>query len=259
MRTAVVGAVAALVLTGCGGGGSSTPAGAGSAAEPESRTLTVSAAASLTDVFTELAARFEGAYPGVDVRMNLGSSSELASQIVNGAPADVFASANVARMDDVAEAGLVAAEPAVLVTNRLQIAVAPGNPLGIRGFAGLADPDVTLVVCAPQVPCGAATEAVEAATGVTLDPVSEGPDVRSVLSQVTTGNADAGLVYVTDVLSAEGEVDGVDFPESENAVNSYPIATLTSAADPELAGRFVGFVRSAEAAAVLEAAGFGTP
>lgn len=241
-------AAAVLVLAGCGGASGS----------PEARTLTVSAAASLTDVFGELEQRFETDNPGVDVRINFAGSSELSSQILAGAPSDVFASANTTQMDEVAAAGLVAGVPQIFVTNRLQIAVAPGNPKNIQGFADLARPDVTLVVCAPQVPCGAATEKVEQASGVRLDPVSEEPDVRAVLSKVTSGNADAGLVYVTDVTSAGDQVDGVDFPESGNALNSYPIAVLTNASEPEPARMFVELVRSEDGQQVLKAAGFGT-
>ena len=257
IRVLVVGATT-LLLAACGG----TPSdgeGATPSTEPEERTLTVSAAASLTDTFTELEAAFEGANPGVDVVMNFAGSSDLSSQIVNGAPADVFASANNAQMTVVSDAGLVAGEPEVFVTNKLQIAVPTGNPAGVAGFADLANPELSLVVCAPQVPCGAATETVEESAGVTLTPVSEEPDVRSVLSKVTSGEADAGLVYVTDVISAEGEVDGIDFPEADNALNEYPIAVLSEAPQPELAAAFVELVRSPEGAAVLEAAGFGTP
>lgn len=248
-KLAAVLVVGALALTGC----------SQSAAAPEPRTLTVSAAASLTDVFGELETRFEGDNPGVDVITNFGSSADLSSQIVNGAPADVFASANPAQMKKVTDAGLAAGDPQIFVTNQLQIAVAPGNPKGIARFADLNQPGLTLVVCAPQVPCGAATEMVEKSTGATLAPASEEPDVRSVLSKVTSGNADAGLVYVTDVLSAGGEVDGVDFPESETAVNEYPIVALENASQPDLAGMFVELVRSADGKKVLEAAGFTAP
>lgn len=254
MRVLVAGA-ATVLLAGCGGAAT----GGGPAGAPEARTLTVSAAASLTGTFTELAATFEAADPGVEVVLNFAGSSDLSSQILNGAPADVFASANNAQMQVVSDAGLVAGEPEIFVTNRLQIAVPTGNPGGVAAFADLANPELTLVVCAPQVPCGAATETIEENTGVVLTPVSEEPDVRSVLSKVTSGEADAGLVYVTDVISAEGEVDGVDFPEADAALNEYPIAALAGAPEPELAAAFVELVRSAEGAAVLEAAGFGTP
>ncbi|MGQ0575518.1 MAG: molybdate ABC transporter substrate-binding protein, partial [Pseudonocardia sp.] len=225
---------------------------------PVERTLNVSAAASLRATFEELATRFEAANPGVTVALNPGASSELAQQIVNGSPADVFAAASPATMKTVTDAGL-AVDPQVFVTNELQIATAPGNPKGIASFADLAKPGVTVVVCAPQVPCGAATEKIEKATGVTLTPVSEEPDVKSALGKVTTGNADAGLVYVTDVIDAGSAVQGVRFPESANAINDYPIAALRDAPNAELAASFVDLVRGPDGQEVLRAAGFGTP
>lgn len=249
MRSLAVAAAAALVLAGCGGDGSSGPA----------RTLTVSAAASLTDVFTELEQRFEADNPGVDVVMNAGASSDLAQQIVNGAPADVFASANIPQMDNVTEADLAEGEPEIFVTNQLTIVLPPGNPQGVESFADLADPDVALVVCAEQVPCGAATKEIQEGSGVTLMPVSEEPDVRSVLSQVTTGNADAGVVFVTDAISAGERIERIDFPESDTVISEYPIVALTGAQEPELAAMFVELVRSDEGRQVLEAGGFGTP
>ena len=246
MRALVTALAACLLLAGCG-------------SDDGGRTLTVSAAASLTDVFGELERRFEAAHPGVDVVLNLGSSSELASQIVNGAPVGVFASADTAQMAQVAEAGLVAGEPTVFATNVLQIAVAPGNPENVAAFADLTAPGLAVVTCAPQVPCGAATERVERATGITLTPVSEEPDVRSVLSKVTSRNADAGLVYVTDVRSADGAVDGVAFPEARQAVNDYPVATLAGADEPEHAAAFVELVTGPEGQRILRDAGFGMP
>jgi molybdate transport system substrate-binding protein len=241
------------VLAGCGGG---APDG-GSAPEP--RTLNVFAAASLTDTFTAVASRFETDNPGVEVRLNFAGSSDLAQQIVNGAPADVFAAANESTMATVSDAGQAAGPPALFATNVLQIATPPGNPKGVATFADLARPDVTVVVCAPQVPCGSATEKIEKATGVTLAPVSEEPDVKSVLGKVSTGNADAGLVYVTDVRSAGDSVDGVDFPEAEQAVNDYPIVALSSGPQPDLAASFVALVTGEVGKKALEDAGFGTP
>jgi molybdate transport system substrate-binding protein len=243
----VAAALLVATLTACGAG------------TPETRTLNVFAAASLTGTFGELETRFEADNPDVDVRLNLAGSSDLAQQIVNGAPADVFAAANDSTMRTVSDAGLVQGEPALFATNVLQIVTAPGNPEGITGFADLARPGVDVVVCAPQVPCGAATERIEQATGVTLSPVSEEPDVRSVLSRVQTGNADAGLVYVTDVRSAGDAVQGVDFPESSQAVNGYPIAAMTSAQQPELASSFIELVTGDFGAKILRDAGFGTP
>ncbi|WP_051581096.1 molybdate ABC transporter substrate-binding protein [Pseudonocardia acaciae] len=240
------------MAAGCGGGGSSQPAGG-------SKTLTVSAAASLTDVFGRLGKAFEQQNPGTSVRFNYGGSSDLAQQIVNGAPVDVFAAANTSTMDTVTKAGQAAGQPSVFVTNKLQIAVPPGNPKGVHSFADLTKPDLKVVVCAAQVPCGSATKSVEKATGLTPKPVSEEADVRSVLSKVSTGDADAGLVYVTDVRSTGGKVTGVDFPEAAQAINKYPIAALKNAAQPDLAAKFVALVRGPEGQRALQDAGFGSP
>jgi molybdate transport system substrate-binding protein len=261
MRLRVLGAgVAGLILlAGCGGGTSDGAAAGGSSAAPEQRTLTVFAAASLTESFGELEKRFETDNPGVDVVTNFGASSDLAQQIVNGGPADVFAAASDATMRTVTDAGLVDGAPSVFATNVLQIATVPGNPKGIASFADLARPDVTVVVCAPQVPCGSSARKIEEATGVTLRPVSEEPDVRSTLGKVTTGNADAGLVYVTDVIAAGAAVQGVAFPESAQATTNYPLAVIKDAPQAELARAFGQLVTGEAGRKVLAAAGFGTP
>jgi molybdate transport system substrate-binding protein len=241
-----------LLLAGCGA------APASEAAAPEERTLTVLAAASLTDVFTELESTFEAANAGVDVVLGFGSSADLAQQVVNGSPADVFASASDATMTTVTDAGLTAGDPAVFARNELQIVTPPGNPDGITGFADLARPDLQVVVCVPTAPCGAAVERIEAATGITLTPVSEEPDVRAALGRITTGNADAGLVYVTDVVSAGDGVTGIPFPEAARAVTNYPIAVLADAPQPELARAWTELVTGPEGRAVLGEAGFVT-
>lgn len=252
-RTAVV--LGALLLAGCGSGSGGSPAAPTAASE--TRTLTVLAAASLTDTFTGLEERFEADHPGVDVTYNFAGSSDLAQQIVNGAPADVFAAASDATMKTVTDAGLTADAPQIFARNVLQIATAPGNPRGIATFADLAAPDLTVVVCAPQVPCGAATEKIEEATGVTLAPASEEADVKSTLGKVITGNADAALVYVTDVSAAEGQVQGVSFPEADQAATNYPIAVLSEAPQAELARQFVDLVTGEAGQQELRAAGFG--
>jgi molybdate transport system substrate-binding protein len=255
------------LLAGCGSGssgsGSSGASGSaqasGSAAPAGGQTLTVSAAASLTDVFNGLGKEFEQQNPGSHVRFNYGGSSDLAQQIVNGAPADVFAAANTSTMETVSKAGLVTGTPKVFVTNTLQIAVPPGDPKGIHTFADLNKPGLKVVFCAPQVPCGTATTQVEKATGIMVKPVSEEPDVRSALSKVTTGDADAAVVYVTDVKSTGGKVEGVSFPEAAKAVNKYPIATLKNAPQPALASKFVQLVEGPDGKKALSDAGFGTP
>jgi molybdate transport system substrate-binding protein len=231
--------------------------GPSAAARP--RTLTVFAAASLTESFTALEKQFETDNPGVHVTLNYGGSSDLAQQIVNGAPADVFAAASDATMKTVTDAGLAAAPPKVFATNVLQIATAPGNPKGIAALADLAKPDIKTVVCAPQVPCGAAATKVEQSSGVALKPVSEENDVKSVLSKVSTGNADAGLVYVTDVNAAKGQVQGVSFPESASAKTNYPIAVVKNAPQGDLAQKWVDLVTGETGQKTLAAQGFGTP
>ena len=254
-------AAAALLLPACGStAGGSAPASSttGTTAGGE-RTLTVFAAASLKSTFTEIGEQFEAANPGVTVTFSFAGSSDLVTQITSGAPADVFASADEGTMQEVTDAGLVAGTPVDLATNTLEIATPPGNPAGITSFADLARPGTSVVVCAPQVPCGAAAAKVEAATGVDITPVSEEGSVTDVLGKVTSGEADAGLVYVTDVTGAGDQVTGVTFPESSRAVNTYPITALTGAGDSGLATAFVDFAAGPRGEAVLSAAGFGAP
>lgn len=252
----------ALLVTGCGGGGgaaapSATPASTPAPA-PEQE-LTVFAAASLNETFTALGKQFETDNPGVTVKFNFAGSSDLAQQIVNGAPADVFAAASDTTMKTVTDAGSAAGAPVVFATNVLQIATAPGNPKGIAAFADLAKPELKVVVCAPQVPCGAAAKKIEQATGVTLQPVSEEPDVKSTLGKVTSGDADAGLVYVTDVAAAGSSVQGVSFPEAAQASTNYPIVVTADAKAPDLAAKFQQLVTGEIGRKTLEAAGFGAP
>ncbi len=253
---------AALVLTGCGGTSDDTPAapaGSSPADDALSGTLTVFAAASLTDVFTDLGEQFEADHPGLDVQFNFAGSSALATQLTQGAPADVFASANEAQMAVVADAGLADGDPAMFAANVLQIAVPAGNPAGVTGLADLAREELTVAVCAPQVPCGAAAEDVLAAAGVTAAPDTLEEDVRAALTKVELGEVDAALVYTTDVTAAGDAVEGIDVPEAEQVVNDYPIATLADAPNPEAAAAFVELVRSDEGLQALAAAGFRTP
>ena len=224
-----------------------------------SGSITVFAAASLTATFTDLAKSFEGDNPGATIALSFAGSSDLVTQIVNGAPADVFASADTKNMAKLLDAGLLASEPIDFATNVLEIAVPPGNPASIATFADLAKPGVKTVVCAPQVPCGAATTAIETATGVDVLPVSEESSVVDVLGKVRSGEADAGLVYVTDVQSAGDKVQGIPFDEASAAVNTYPIATVRDTANAEVAAAFIKYVTGPEGQAVLEAAGFGAP
>ena len=244
---------AGLLLAACGSGGSGDPRAA------SGPTLTVFAAASLTSTFTALGRTFEAGHPGVEVAFSFAGSSDLVTQLQAGAPADVFASADAANMAKATGADLVAGKPAVFASNTLTIAVPPGNPAGITVFADLTRPGTTLVVCAPQVPCGAATEKVAAAAGVSLQPVSEESSVTDVLNKVVSGEADAGIVYVTDARGSGGKVAAVDFPEAQQAVNSYPIATLAASRQPDLARQFVDLVTGPQGRQVLSAAGFDAP
>jgi len=243
-------AVALLVgLSGCGG----------SAADDGGQTLTVFAAASLTDVFTDLGAALEDQQPGLEVRFNVAGSSALATQIVQGAPADVFASANETQMSVVTDAGLAADEPAVFASNVLEIAVPAGNPGGVTGLADFAREDLTLAVCAPDVPCGAAAAQVFAAAGVTAVPDTQEEDVRAALTKVELGEVDAALVYASDVASAGESVEGVAFQEAEQAVSDYPITRLADAANPDAARAFVDLVLSEAGRRALTDAGFREP
>lgn len=251
---AAVAGLAVLTVSACGGGSNTAPSAA-----PPAKTVTVFAAASLTEAFTAIEEQFERDNPGVDVKLNYAGSSDLAQQIVGGAPADVFAAASDATMKTVTDAGLTAVPPAVFATNVLQIATAPGNPKAVAGFADLAKPDLKVVVCAPQVPCGAAEQKLVGSTGVAITPVSEESDVKSVLSKVSSGNADAGLVYVTDVTAAGGTVQGVSFPEAASAATNYPIAVTKDAAQRELAQKWVDAVTGDVGRKALEAAGFDAP
>ncbi|ASU82362.1 molybdate ABC transporter substrate-binding protein [Nocardiopsis gilva YIM 90087] len=232
--------------------------GADGSADDGGATLTVFAAASLTDTFTELGQRFEDTHPGTTVDFNFAGSSTLAQQIDAGAPADVFASANPATMDQVVDGGRTADPPAVFARNTLRIAVPPGNPAGVEGLDDLADPDVTVALCAEQVPCGAAARTALDAAGVEVVPSSEEEDVRAALTKVTLGEVDAALVYATDIIAAGDAVEGVDVAVAEEAVNDYPIAPLSDASEPELARSWIDLVRSPEGEKVLSDAGFRT-
>lgn len=220
-------------------------------------TVTVFAAASMKATFTELGKSFEASHPGTRVVFNFAGSQTLAEQIVQGAPADVFASANEANMATVTGAGLNATAAKLYATNQLSIAVPPDNPAGIAAFKDLAKPGLKLVVCAPAVPCGAATVTLEKVTGITLAPVSEEQAVTDVLSKVETGEADAGLVYRTDVIAAAGKVKGVEFPESAKAINKNVIVALKAGPQATLGQQFVDLVLGGEGPKVLAKAGFG--
>ncbi len=245
-----------LLLPACGGGDQpgADPSAAASTGGPTGRVV-VFAAASLTEAFGEIATQVEAASPGLDVVLNLGASSGLAQQVVAGAPADVFAAASPATMATVVDAG-DATGPTVFARNRLELAVPPGNPGGVLGLADLARPALRLALCAPQVPCGAAATKVLAAAGVRAQPDTLEQDVKAVLAKVRLGEVDAGLVYRTDVRAAGDDVEGVTFPEADDAVGDYPLVALSGAANPEGAAVFVAAVLGPEGQEVLRRAGF---
>jgi molybdate transport system substrate-binding protein len=248
------GALALLVaLSGCGGDDSGSSGGGG-----DDTTLNVFAAASLKGAFEEIAKDFEADHDGVTVELSFAGSSDLVSQIQGGAPADVMASADQANMRKLTTDSLVAT-PHDFATNTLEIAVPPGNPAGVQGLGDLTEPGLNLVVCAPEVPCGAATRQVADNAGITLKPVSEEQSVTDVLNKVETGEADAGLVYVTDVEAAGDKVEGIAFPAAEDVVNVYPIATVAGSDTGDLAQEFVDLVLGDTGQAVLRQFGFGRP
>jgi molybdate transport system substrate-binding protein len=250
--------VLATNLTGCGSKSRSTSQSS-SSAQPAAKSIVVFAAASLKPTFTQLAGQFKTENRGAGVDFDFAGSSELATQLTQGASADVFASADNAQMDTVTKAGLTASNPVNFASNTLVIVTAPGDPKQIHSFADLGKPGLNVVVCQQPVPCGAATQRIEKNTGVHLNPVSEEPAVSDVLTKVTSGEADAGLVYVTDALNAGNKVTMVKFPESADAVNVYPIAVLKHAPRPALAQKFVDLVTGAAGQKVLSQAGFAKP
>lgn len=252
--------VAALMLLAVGCGTTDTsPGGSGTVEPAPAPVLTVFAAASLKSTFTTLGSTPERSHTGVRVSFSFAGSADLASQLQSGAPADVFAAADTKNMDKVAADGLVQGTPATFATNTLEIALPPDNPAGVTSFADLAKPGLKLVTCAVEVPCGAAAEKVQQAAGVSLTPVSEESSVTDVLGKVESGEADAGLVYVTDVRAAGAKVKGLSFSEAQRVVNHYPIAPLAASKRPGLARQFVALVTGAEGQRVLSSAGFGRP
>jgi len=264
LRALALAAVATLALAGCGStdepdSSSGSENGPGSELPTASGEIVVFAAASLTESFTQLGKEFEQANPEAMVTFNFAGSSALATQINQGAPADVFASAAPKNMTDVTNTGAITDSPVTFVTNTLEIAVPAGNPAKVTGLADFAKPDLKIALCAEQVPCGAAAKKVFEAAGVTPAPDTLEQDVKAVLSKVSLGEVDAALVYKTDVKAAGDKVEGIEFPESDKAVNSYPIAACAKAPNAEGAKMFVDFVLSDKGKTVLTEAGFGTP
>ena len=223
------------------------------------RTLTVLAASSLTEAFTELADRFEAEHPGIHVRLSFGPSTTLAQQVLAGAPADVLATADEPSMAPVVDAGLFAREPVLFATNTLVVVTPAGNPARVQRVQDLANPSVAVALCAPDVPCGVAARRLLAVNDVRLRPVTLEPDVKAVLTKVSLGEVDAGLVYVTDATAAGDAVDTVAIPYATRVVNRYPIGVLTDAPETRAAEAWVELLLSAQGRQVLARAGFGQP
>jgi molybdate transport system substrate-binding protein len=221
--------------------------------------ITVFAAASLTAAFTDIGEAFAAEYPDADITFNFAASSELVTQIGEGAPADVFASADLSNMTKLTDAGDNGSEPVVFTTNLAEIIVAPGNPEGITGVADLANEDLVVVQCAPEVPCGAYAARIFENAGVTVTPKSLEENVKAVVTKVTLGEADAGIVYATDVTAAGDAAEGVAVPADVNVVAEYPIALTAEAPNPEGGEAFVEFVTGEQGREILESYGFIAP
>jgi molybdate transport system substrate-binding protein len=253
----VAAAALTLTLTACT---SSPPAPAPATSAPTvTGTVNVFAAASLTESFTKIGKDFEAANPGSKVVFNFAGSSTLATQINQGAPADVFASAAPANMQTVTDAGNGVGSPVTFVKNQLVIAVPKGNPKGITRLSDLTKPGVKVALCDDPVPCGAAAKKALTAANVSITPVTKETDVKAALSKVKLGEVDAALVYRTDAKASPNDVDGIEFPESAGAINEYPIVVLKSAPNMAGAQAFVAWVTSDKGKAVLTQYGFQAP
>lgn len=252
---AVLGALSVIALVGCGG----QPGAAGSTSAAVTGKITVLAAASLTESFTTIGKEFEKVHSGSTVSFSFGSSATLATQVNQGAPADVFASADERTMKTVSDAGNAVGEPKIFATNTLQIAVPPGNPGKITGLTDFADPKKRTALCAKEVPCGAAAQKVFQAAEVTAKPASYEADVKAALQKVESDEVDAALVYRTDVTSAGDKVQGIDFDEAAKVINQYPITTVKESEQQPTASAFVDYVTSGAGQRVLQKAGFGAP
>jgi molybdate transport system substrate-binding protein len=252
IRLAAVLAVAALVLAACGGGDDKSSGG--SSGSPNE--LKVFAAASLTAAFTELGQRYTSANGGTKVTFNFAGSQALATQIQQSAPADVFASADTTNMDKVKD---LVGTPQSFASNLLAIVVEKGNPKGVKGLDDLGNSDLKVVLAAEDVPAGRYAKQVLDKAGVSVTPVSQEDNVKAVVTKVSLGEADAGIVYVTDVAAGGDKVEGVDLPQTQNVLATYPIATVKAGKSQDKAQAFVDLVRSDQGQRVLEQFGFLPP
>ncbi|MER7820201.1 molybdate ABC transporter substrate-binding protein [Streptomyces sp. NPDC096153] len=261
-RRAAVAALAATLLvplTACGSGDADSGSGAGatpSAPGAPAAHLTVLAAASLTDVFKAAGGAYEKSHPGTKITFSFAGSQELAAQVKQGAPADALVTADTKTMDGLrADTGT----PDIIAKNRLVIATAEGNPDKVDDLKDLADPELKVVLAAPEVPVGRYSKKILDAQKISVKPVSQEPNVRAVLSKVELGEADAGLVYKTDAATAPDKVDAVEIPDARNAIAEYPAATLKTSKNAEAAAAFVAWLSSPEAQKILREAGFQQP
>jgi len=248
----------ALGLSACSSPTPPAPTGT-RAGDPLTGTVTVLAAASLTEVYTDLAARFEKLHPQVTITESFGGSSALATQVTQGAPADLLATANEATMTTVTGAGLADGTPTVFATNVLTLVVPPSNPARITSVADLAKPGVKVALCDKTVPCGSAAIVLLAAEKLSVTPVTLETDVKAVLTKVELDEVDAGLVYVTDARTADDKVRQIAVPDAANVVNRYPIVLLSRSTNKAAARAFERFILSATGLAALKKAGFGAP
>lgn len=240
--------LAAFAVAACGGGRQ----GVGDS------TVLVFAAASLTDVMADAEVAFEAANPDIDIEVNLAGSASLRTQILEGAPADVVATANQAVMDELVDADRLTGRPTILATNRLVIATAPGNPAGIVELGDLVDPERFVGLCASEVPCGGLADRVLTAAGLSVEGDTREPDVRSLLTKIESGELDAGLVYATDVAASTADIDAIELPSELPATTDYPIAVLARTPEPEAAAAFVAFLGGPEGRRILSEHGFQT-
>jgi molybdate transport system substrate-binding protein len=252
-------AVSAMMLAACGSsstsGTSSSPSSSGASGAATSGAITVFAASSLKEAFTTIGQQFEAADPGAKVTFNFGPSSTLATQITQGAPADVFAAASTKTMDTVVSGG-AASGPQTFATNTMQIATPPKPTVPVTSLADLAKPGVKVAVCQKDVPCGVAADKLFTQNNLTVTPVSQEVDVKAVLAKVALGEVDAGVVYVTDVKAAGDKVVGVTIPSDQNVTTKYPIVAIKASAQASTAAAFVAYVLSPAGQQVLAAAGF---
>jgi molybdate transport system substrate-binding protein len=221
--------------------------------------VVVFAASSLTEAFNEMGTAFQDANPDANVTFNFAGSGDLVTQIGQGAPADIFVSADDSNMKKLTDAGEAAGDPVSIAKNTFQVIVEKGNPKGITGVADLAEPDLIVVLCADTVPCGKGAAKVLENASVTVTPKSYEDKVKGVVTKVTTGEADAGIVFVTDVKAAGDSAAGVDIPADINVISNYPIVITKEATNAAGAQAFIDFVASPPGQAILAKYGFLAP